>query len=209
LGIGVCRFGWIERELTELCTTQLARRHRCPDAAGPPAHFFGRHLPQGAPTSPALANLIAYRMDLRLASWAAASGAAYTRYADDFAFSGGSEFARARHRFRRTVFQVIVEEGFRCNIGKSRWMTRGGRQHLAGVVINEKPNVIRAEFDQLKAILTNCVRLGPANQNRAGHPDFRSHLRGRIAHVASLNLARAEKLMAIFRQIDWRTCPAG
>ena len=174
-----------------------------PGPDGPPALYRDRHLPQGAPTSPALANLAAYRLDLRLASWVAACGATYTRYADDLAFSGGPDFARTGHRFRRTVLQVILEEGFRPNAAKSRWMTPGGRQHLAGLVVNRLPNVRRDEFDLLKAILTNCVRHGPAGQNRGSHPDFRAHLLGRIAHVSAVHRERGGKLRGLFDRIDW------
>jgi hypothetical protein len=56
------------------------------------------HLPQGAPTSPALANLSAYRLDCRLASLANCAGASYTRYADDIAFSGQQIFDRVAKR---------------------------------------------------------------------------------------------------------------
>ena len=55
-------------------------------------------------------------------------------------------------------------------------MRRGVRQHLAGVVVNQHPDVARSEFDTLKAILTNCVRHGVASQNREGHADFHAHL---------------------------------
>ena len=60
------------------------------------------HLPQGAPTSPALANLTAYRLDCRLSGLARTAGAVYTRYADDLAFSGGEEFTRVSNDSRRT-----------------------------------------------------------------------------------------------------------
>jgi RNA-directed DNA polymerase len=188
------------RSLTGLCTTSLPADAPLPAPDVPVELYRSRHLPQGAPTSPALANLAAYRLDLRLNSWAAASGAAYTRYADDLAFSGGPDLGR---RFRSVVWQIILEEGFRPNAAKSRWMPRAGRQHLAGVVVNVRPNVARAEYDQLKAILTNCVRHGPAGQNRTGASDFRAHLLGRIAHVASLNQGRGSKLHELLARVEW------
>jgi RNA-directed DNA polymerase len=193
----------VARALTGLCTTTLPARARCPDPTGVPALFRQRHLPQGAPTSPALANLAAFRLDLRLASWAADCDVHYTRYADDLAFSGGIDLARAGHRFRRGVFQVIVDEGFTPNVAKCRWMSPGGRQQLAGIVVNRHPNLRRDELDRLKAILTNCVRHGPASQNRDGQLDFRGHLLGRIAHVSFLNPARGKILRSIADRIAW------
>ncbi len=80
-------------------------------------------------------------------------------------------------------------------------MRQGVRQQLAGVVVNAHPNVRREEYDRLKAILTNCVRHGPASQNHAGHADFRGHLAGRIAYVTMLNPARGGRLRALFAQI--------
>jgi hypothetical protein len=82
-------------------------------------------------------------------------------------------------------------------------MRQGVRQHLAGVVANQRLNVWRADFDRLKAILTNCVRHGPASQNRGTHPDFRAHLEGRASYVESLNPEKGKRLRAILERIAW------
>lgn len=161
------------------------------------------HLPQGAPTSPALANLCAYRIDCRLAGLATSAGAQYTRYADDLAFSGGPEFERRVERFSIHVAAILPEEGFTANHRKTRIMRQGVRQHLAGLVVNQRVNVSRAGFDSLKAILTNCVRLGPETQNLHRHPRFRAHLEGRVGFVEMINPGRGERLRAILERIRW------
>ncbi|MFM0597292.1 reverse transcriptase family protein [Paraburkholderia dilworthii] len=171
--------------------------------------YRNRHLPQGAPTSPALANLCAYRLDLRLAGLARSVGATYTRYADDLAFSGDEDLARIAERLSIRVAAIAIEEGFALNFRKTRVMRRGARQHLAGVVVNSHPNLARPTFDTLKAILTNCVRHGPHSQNRDAHSDFRAHLAGRVAHLAMLNAGRGAKLKAIFERIVWERDEGG
>ena len=166
--------------------------------------LYGRlHLPQGAPTSPAIANLCSFRLDCRLDGLARCLGAKYTRYADDLLFSGGSNLARAVHRFRVIVSVIVTEEGFQLNHRKTRTMSRGVRQSAAGLVLNEHANVPRESFDRLKATLHNCIRHGPAGQNRAGVSGFRSHLQGRIAFIESVAPTRGRKLRALFDQIDW------
>jgi RNA-directed DNA polymerase len=166
------------------------------------------HLPQGAPTSPLLANLCAYRMDCRLSGLANSVGANYTRYADDLAFSGDSACARSAERFSIHVAAILMEEGFRVNHRKTRTMRQGVRQYLAGVVANARINVPRPDFDRLKAILTNCVRKGPDAENRDAHPQFRSHLDGRVSFVESIHEERGAKLRAVFERIDWPSHPA-
>jgi RNA-directed DNA polymerase len=161
------------------------------------------HLPQGAPTSPALANLSAFRLDCRLAGLANATGADFTRYADDLLFSGGEDFARQARRFEVAVGAIIIEEGFRPNHHKTRILRQGQKQHAVGLVLNEKPNIDRREFDRLKAILTNCARHGPASQNRGNHPDFAAHLAGKLAWVRFIHPGKEAKLREIFERIDW------
>jgi RNA-directed DNA polymerase len=206
----------VVRLLAGLCTTRLTRStwntrpKPATDGSDYPrwVRFNARHLPQGAPTSPALANLVAYRLDRRLAGLARACGATYTRYADDLTFSGGEELRRAWKRFARRVVLIAAEEGFSVNRGKTRATGRAERQTVTGVVVNVRPNVPRAEFDRLKAILTNCAPHGPTTQNRENIPDFRAHLAGRVAHLAAINPARARKLWVLFDRIAWPAPPS-
>ncbi len=162
-----------------------------------------RHLPQGAPTSPELANICAYRLDCRLAGLARAAGATYTRYADDLAFSGDEKFERCCERFSSHVAAILLEEGFQPHYRKTRIMRRSVRQQLAGLVVNQRINVARRDFDLLKAILTNCIRLSPESQNRDNHPDFHSHLEGRIGFVESINPEKGARLWRLFRTVQW------
>jgi hypothetical protein len=161
------------------------------------------HLPQGAPASPALANLCCYRADCRLTGLAKSVGAEYTRYADDLAFSGSQSLERCVDRFSAHAAAVLLEEGFAVNHRKTRIMRQGVRQHLVGLVANRHMNVRRTDFDRLKATLTNCVRRGPESQNRDGHSSFRSHLEGRVGFVEDINPARGARLRAILEQIQW------
>ena len=161
------------------------------------------HLPQGAPTSPALANLCAFRLDCRISGLSKAAEVAYTRYADDLAFSGDAQFVRKADRFVRHVFRIIYEEGFSPHPRKTRLMRPSVRQHLAGLTLNVHPNQPRRDLELLEAIFTNCVRYGPETQNRDQHPDFRSHLQGRVSFATMVNPVRAVRLRALYQQISW------
>ena len=161
------------------------------------------HLPQGAPTSPALANLAAFRLDIRLTALARSWGGRYTRYADDLALSGGRSWGTGTSRLLDAVEEVVKDEGFRLNPRKTGVMPRAGRQTLGGLVVNESPRVARAEVDNLRAILHNCRQQGPSTQNRDDHPAFAEHLRGRIAWVAQHDSARGARLLAEHDAIDW------
>jgi len=162
------------------------------------------HLPQGAPTSPAIANLAAFRLDARLTALAASWGGRYTRYADDLAFSGDRGWGTGTSRLLDAIEVVVRDEGFRLNPRKTGVMPRAGRQILGGLVVNQRPRVSRAEVDLLRAILHNCRRHGPSTQNRDGRPAFEEHLRGRIAWVAQHDPARGARLLAEHAAIDWR-----
>ena len=159
-----------------------------------------RHLPQGAPTSPALANLACVTLDQRLAGLAGAAGLTYSRYADDLTFSG------ARGSAGRLVFAVGTiarDEGFDLNPAKTRVRSATERQEVTGLVVNDQLGVPREYHDQLRAVLHDAGRNGPAVANRLGHLDFRGHLEGRVGWVESVNPARGRRLRAQLDAIVW------
>ncbi len=158
------------------------------------------HLPQGAPTSPALANLCGYRLDCRMAGLADAFTLRYTRYADDLALSGP---VSAVFPALTLLAAIAADEGFQINEAKTRLRGRSDRQLIGGLVVNVRPAAPRDEYDRLRAILHNAARTGPDAQNRDGHPDFRGHLLGRIGWLGQDHPARAARLRAAFDRIEW------
>jgi RNA-directed DNA polymerase len=199
----------VARLLTGLCTTAtpepVLRRLRDQGAINwqQAQHLRSAHLPQGAPTSPALANLCAFGLDLRLSALAAAFGADYSRYADDIVISGAAPLRAVLPRVRSWVSRIVAEEGFALNASKSGVHASARQQRVCGIVVNEKPNLPRAEFDQLKAILHRCAQAGPAAQNRQAVPHWRQHLQGRVAWASQLNPVKAQRLQRLFAAIDW------
>ena len=161
------------------------------------------HLPQGAPSSPARANLAAQGLDRRVDALARSVGARYTRYADDLVLSGSRRLADHAAGIIAKVDRIAIDEGFRVNDAKTSVRRRHQRQQVTGVVVNGGANVPREDYDRLRALLHNAARHGPASQNRDGHPHFRSHVLGRISWVASLNADRGVKLREAFDRVDW------
>ena len=203
----------VAHTLAGLCTTVTppAVLRAAPPATGDPAverrrrmlaHLAGPHLAQGAPTSPALANLSAYGLDRRLAGLARKLDATYTRYADDLVLSGDLG-RRAAERIGALVADIASDEGFRVHDGKSRRAGAAQRQTVLGLVVNVHPNVTRREYDRLRAVLHDAARHGPAAADREGHADFRAHLEGRISWVTAANPARGPKLRAALEAVDW------
>ncbi|MEZ6055770.1 MAG: reverse transcriptase family protein [Planctomycetaceae bacterium] len=165
--------------------------------------YMPRHLPQGAPTSPALANLSAFALDVRLSGLAHAYHLRYTRYADDLTFSGEGRAVPALREIILLTQQIIRDERFMVHRQKRKLIRSSQRQVVTGVVVNEGTNISRSDYDRLKATLHNCLKHGPASQNHQQHPEFAAQLRGRIAHVSMLNEQRGKKLLEMFAKIRW------
>jgi RNA-directed DNA polymerase len=111
--------------------------------------YRGR-LPQGAPTSPALSNLVCWRLDRRLSGLGGYHGFTYTRYADDLVFSSDNKNLPKLIPFIR---QVLKEEGFELNEEKVRVMWASQRQVVTGLVVNRHVNLLRERRRLLRAAL--------------------------------------------------------
>ncbi|MEV6304854.1 reverse transcriptase family protein [Actinoplanes sp. NPDC051861] len=197
----------VAHALTAVTTTRTPA-HILRAAPGPYLAALLRqpHLPQGAPTSPALANLCAFRLDRRLSGLADRLGVNYTRYADDLAFSGTLSNGRI-DRLVTLAGQIAHEEGFAIHPRKTRIRRQSQRQSLTGLVVNARPAVPREDYDRLRAILHNAATHGLAAANRDGHPDFAAHLAGRVAWMSHRHPSRAAKLNHLLERA--RSGPAG
>ena len=192
----------VARALTGLCTNSTPSEF-IDFRSSAAAALAGPHLPQGAPTSPAIANLVCYRLDQRMGALANSYGARYTRYADDMAFSGDGNFARGIDRLAETAETIIADEGFFCNHDKTDARGQNQRQVIAGLVVNKHANIHRRDYDRLKAILHDAAVNGPAAANRQQHPQFRAYLQGHIGFVQATNPQRARRLWRLFDRIQW------
>lgn len=145
--------------------------------------FHQGTLPQGAPTSPVLSNLLNYRLDYRMERMAARLGARYTRYSDDLVFSWPrNKRPRIGELLRRSRF-IIESEGYRVNRKKTAVMRKTGRQLVSGLVVNEGLNVTRSKRRELRAA---------QHYESTGRPSMMTdrQLRGHEAYHASVGKLR-------------------
>ena len=152
-------------------------------------------LPQGAPTSPALANLACRRLDRRLGKLGEKYGAVYTRYADDLTFSFKTEPPVKLGRFLWWVDAICQQEGFHERPDKRRILRNKHQQRITGIVVNAGVHVPRADKKRFRAILHNCAKHGVASQAK-GRDDFEAYLRGYAAYVHMVEPERGAKLVA-------------
>ena len=133
---------------------------------------FNNQLPQGAPTSPVVSNMICSKMDSQLRQLAKKNRCVYTRYADDLTFSTfvpklpvpiaiinsvGSVEIGSQLR------QVIETNGFNINNEKMRLQIRNQRQEVTGLTVNKYPNVKRQYVRQIRAMLHAWRKFGLQN----------------------------------------------
>lgn len=160
-------------------------------------------LPQGASTSPMLANLICRNLDLRLGSLAKKRGLLYTRYADDLTFSGDITTVDG---LLLTVETIVQSEGFLLSKKKTRVMRRNSSQRVTGLTVNNKPNIPREYYRKVKAIIHNCIKYGVQSQNlKRGEKIFKQHLYGHAYYILSINQKLGNNLLEQLERVNWES----
>lgn len=130
-----------------------------------------RVLPQGAPTSPALTNVLCRRMDARLHGSAQKLGFDYTRYADDLTFSAkDAAAAKTVGKLLWRVKQIIASEGFTVHPEKQEVMRPHQQQRVTGIVVNQRPSLDRKTLHRFRAVVQQVERNGPAGLHWGGNP---------------------------------------
>jgi RNA-directed DNA polymerase len=163
-----------------------------------------RHLPQGAPTSPALTNVICRRMDRRLKGLAAKLGFAYTRYADDLSFSGPGESVRNLCNLLRWCQDIVEHEGFRLHQKKTRIMRRGRKQEVTGIVVNERCGLDRKMLRRLRATLYQIEKDGPNGRHWNGNVNVVSAVQGVAAYATMVDERKGRILLGRTRALTKR-----
>lgn len=107
-------------------------------------------LPQGAPTSPTLTNIICQQLDFYLSAAAKRFGLKYSRYADDITFSSMHNMFQKDSDFLKELHRIIKEQHFYIKESKTRLQKQGYRQEVTGLLVNEKPNVQKRYVKELR-----------------------------------------------------------
>jgi len=151
-----------------------------------------RSLPQGACTSPSLANLICRKIDSRLKGYSSKSGWKYSRYADDLIFSTTLEDS-APHRLIKSISSIIFEEGFKVNQSKTRLMRAPNRQTVTGLVVNNEVTLSRRDLKRMRAFFHKCSSKGLDFMSEKIGKDALSVARGYISYLEMVSPTIAKK----------------
>ncbi|MDY0081171.1 MAG: reverse transcriptase family protein [Ignavibacteriaceae bacterium] len=163
-------------------------------------------LPQGAPTSPLLSNLVLRKLDKRLNGIALKKGAKYSRYADDITFSGKFENLPKLSFIKR----VISSENFHINWSKVRKFKKGQKQIVTGLLINERIRIPKKFKKEIYRHLHFCIKFGAKqhfdylktnhNLDKGFQKDW---LLGKINYVNAIEPDEAKKMLELFNKIEW------
>jgi RNA-directed DNA polymerase len=167
------------------------------------------YLPQGAPTSPMLSNLIMRHADAEIEALAKVAGVHYTRYSDDLTFSTRDDFDRARAtRLVWKVSAALRRTGLKANPRKTTIVPPGGRKIVLGLLVDRAtPRLSRDFRSMLRQHLYYLERLGPFEHTKKRGFDTVSgmyrHVRGLIDFANMVEPTYARKMLSRFNTVEW------
>jgi RNA-directed DNA polymerase len=153
---------------------------------------YGGSLPQGAPTSPCLANLAFNKVDKRIFNLARAHALKYSRYADDLTFSGSSPIDE---NFLKELTRIVGQYGFQVNTEKTRFANPGQAKYVTGFVVNERVQPRRDRRRRLRAMFHNAS-LNPKKFRKRS-----AVLLGWASFVQSYDKVKGKEYMRIAREV--------
>jgi len=168
-----------------------------------------RVLPQGAPTSPMLTNILCYKLDKRLSGLAKKNGFNYSRYADDLSFSAKGESTENLTKLLWAVRQVTKSEGFALHPEKLRIMRKGARQEVTGLVVNEQLGISRKQLRKFRALLHQIKLTGWQGKQWGSSPNIVYAVYGYANFVRMVKPKQGEKLMTEVESLiaQWKVKP--
>lgn len=151
-------------------------------------------LPQGAPTSPILTNIICEKLDYLLESTARRFNLKYSRYVDDITFSSMHNIYQDNGKFILIIKQIIEAQGFLINEAKTRLQKKGFRQEVTGLIVNDKVNVHKGYIKELRKWLyywetygydraNSYFQIAYQNKMRKGNPSIENVLVGKLEYL--------------------------
>jgi RNA-directed DNA polymerase len=172
------------------------------------ASFEIGHLPQGAPTSPILANLVCYEMDEDLRVLAQHFKCTYTRYADDIAFSTVQLTRNEGLQLIRRTSAVLSSNGFKRNVQKTHIVPPGARKVVTGLLVSgQEPRLLRKYKETISLHLYHAKSKGIPQHCTWRKFDsllgFREHLKGLIAYAEHVEPAFGHKCRTEFNALPW------
>ena len=170
---------------------------------------FDNNLPQGAPTSPILTNIICSKMDTALQKLAKKHNCTYSRYADDISFSFTCRYKRLPRNILiakssgvapgEMLLKIITENGFKVNETKVRLCTGSNRFEVTGLTVNEFPNVRRQYIQQVKSMIYAWEKHGYEKAENEYYTKYYYHKRATDQKPALLHVIKGK--LAFFQMV--------
>lgn len=201
----------ISYSLAKLCTVRLDDKYleEIIENKNTPEKFWKdnkNRLPQGAPTSPIIANIIASKLDYRLARLCNRTNAQYSRYADDITISGDRDQIPSFNLIK----EIIEEEGFFINFNKVRKQSRGSKQMVTGLTVTQGVHVPRKFKQEIIRHLYYCKRNGVTEhlsymkkRYKFERYHYKEWLLGKILYIKSIEKEVGERLLLEYNSINW------